>query len=465
MGIVDTVIFTAIFVTAVILFSLYYPELKKRSTQTNERRKAYSSTEHIDELTGLPDMHVFASSVPDILKKYPNKLWAIIDFDINYFAHYNAIYGFHQGDELLRRIADISRACCLNDGEICAHIHADHFVCLATDKNIQAIKTRILAANQSFRNTPDLSLVMLSYGIYEIKDKSIPAIDMCDKALAAKRTIKGNYDNTIAVYNELLHRRQIEDSELISSMDSGIRNKEFMAFYQPKYDIQTKRIVGAEALVRWKHFRDDIIPPARFIHLFENNGLIGRLDMYMLDMVCRTLRRQMIAGIRIVPISVNFSRTHLFDERFLAKLKAIVEMYNIPTHFIELELTETTFVENDERLQSLVNQLHETGFLVSIDDFGSGYSSLNILKDLNFDIVKLDRGFLATASNNERGRKIIRSVLSMAKELNLTTVAEGVETKEQFEFLEKCGCDIIQGFYFAKPMPIEEYDKLLAETI
>ena len=437
--------------------------INKASEQAKEAVERTNKLLIIDELTGVLNKKGFELSVSASLEKYPDRFWVILDFDVDRFEHFNALYGFKKGDEILRSIAKNALKCCSRDGEVCARIYADHYACLMTGADIDEIKGRVEIQNETYKCAEPGKYIMLSYGIYEIKDRSIPVSIMCDRALAAKRTVKEDYRNLIAVYDEKLHFQQIEDSELIASMDSGIRNMEFVAYYQPKYDIRTEKIVGAEVLVRWKHPKGEISPPSRFISLFERNGLIRRLDTYMLDAACRKLRAQMDAGIAAMPLSINFSHSHLYDERFLVKLVAIVRKYRIPPGLVEVELTETSFLEFSDRLPSVIDELHRCGFSISVDDFGSGFSSLNMLKDLDFDVLKLDRGFLSATASSERSRTVIRYILLMARELDLVTVAEGVETKEQLEFLRENKCDIAQGFYFSKPLPEDEYDALLGE--
>ncbi len=413
-----------------------------------------------DELTGALNFKGFETAVRELLDEAPvNVKYAVVDFDVNSFEAYNSLYGFEAGNLLLCSMADAIKET-IGENELYARVSADHFVCLVKKEQTGSLLERIYRAEKAFRRIKDCSRILVSYGIYEITDRSLPISTMCDRALAAKRTIKGNFNNIIAVYDEEFHRKQLEDIEMVSYMETALQKGEFVAYYQPKYNIATEGIVGLEALARWKHPKGEIRPPDRFIRLFEKNGLIGRLDLYMFETVCSKLSSMLRVNNDPVPISVNFSRTHLYDPDFANKLLETTRKYGVSPGLLEIELTESAFLSDQNKLLAVISELHNMGFLVSVDDFGSGYSSLNLIKDINFDIIKLDRAFLST-SNTERGKTVVKFVLTLAHALKLQIVAEGVETDSQLEFLRNNGCDIVQGFLFSRPLPEEELDRLL----
>lgn len=244
---------------------------------------------------------------------------------------------------------------------------------------------------------------------------------------------------------------------MVSQMEESLRLGQFVPYYQPKYDARTERIVGAEALARWVRPGGSMISLDRFVPLFERNGLIRKLDLYMFERVCQKLS----AMEHPVRISVNFSRIHLYDNDLTQKLTQIADRYHVHRALLEIELTETAFFDQRDVLIRNMNQLRESGFLVSIDDFGSGYSSLNLLKDVCFDIIKIDKEFLNETTQSERGRKVVQSIFLLADSLHVRTVAEGVETAEQLSFLRENGCDIIQGYYFSRPVPETDFDRLI----
>ena len=239
-------------------------------------------------------------------------------------------------------------------------------------------------------------------------------------------------------------------------MEEALEKRQFQMYLQPKYSISTEEMVGAEALVRWVHPERGIISPMEFIPLFEKNGFVIKMDQYIWEEACRVIREWIDKGIKPVPISVNVSRKHLKDQSFIDILNALIVKYQIPKQYLEIEITET--IEEGE-INKSVALLKENGYTLLMDDFGSGYSSLNMLKDTKFDVIKIDRGFLQDFIGSDRGQKIVEHTIKMTKSIGLDMVAEGVETKEQAVFLQNCGCDTAQGFYYAKPMTLEDFNK------
>lgn len=451
----------AIAILLVLFMAVFIIAFAKKSRQSAAQAEHINKLLSWDSLTGLRNENGFLLAVPNILAAYPALNWFIVDFDVDNFEHYNALFGFDAGNQILHSIADITTKS-MRDTELCARIHADHFICLVTGLDVDEIRTRILTANGLSRSLNRQRDILLSYGIYQLDDFSAPVSAMCDRAQAAKRTIKGNFDNFIGIYNKDLYYQQLEDAELVSAAEFCLSRGEFIAYYQPKYDAQTEKIVGAEALVRWQH-GEEFIRPDRFISLFETNGLIGKLDFYMLNAVCRHLREQLDSGIHAKPISLNFSRNHLYDDKFLDKLSEPIAHYRIPSELIVVEFTEYACLEDGNHLRHIIDGVHAMGIKLSIDDFGSGYSSLNILKSMNFDEIKLDRVFLNDGTDTMRGNIIIGTVLRLAKRLDLQTVVEGVETREQFEFVREYGGDVIQGYLFSRPVSGMAYDHMLQE--
>ena len=258
-----------------------------------------------------------------------------------------------------------------------------------------------------------------------------------------------------------MRSKLLKEQDIESHMEEALENKEFKVYLQPKYSPEGGRMGGAEALVRWISPTSGFISPGEFIPIFEKNTFIIQLDEYMLEEVCKLQRMWLDEGKTLVPISVNISRIHLLDEGLILMILHIVDYYKLPHDCIELELTESAFFDDKKKLIHTVEELKKNGFVVSMDDFGSGYSSLNTLKDLPFDVVKLDGEFFRKMEDQTRSRIIIEDTITLAKHLELQVVAEGIEEKEQVEFLKSMGCDLIQGYYFAKPMPAEEFGKLL----
>ncbi len=284
---------------------------------------------------------------------------------------------------------------------------------------------------------------------------------LIDRAnIAAK--VKGKYEHSYSFFNEDTRNRLYKEKRLEDNMNKALEKGEFIVYYQPKYSLgDVNEIEGAEALIRWNSPEFGFISPIDFIPLFEKNGFIVNIDMFVFEEVCKTLNKWINKGYTPVPISVNMSRVHLYRDNFIENITDLISKYNISPEFIELELTESVVFDNLNILIDIMKKIKEIGFLISMDDFGSGYSSLNLLKDLSFDILKLDRGFLIETTDTKRGKIIISKIVEMAKAIDIKVICEGVETYEQVEFLKEIGCDKVQGYLFAKPMVLDEFEKHL----
>ena len=278
-----------------------------------------------------------------------------------------------------------------------------------------------------------------------------------DGAALARQSIKGDALHKVAFYQESMRADARKRKVLEDAMHQALENHEFIMYLQPKYSISTYKMVGAEALVRWQHPERGLIPPNDFIPIFEENGFVIPLDEFMWEEACKLLAEWQREGKKMLPISVNVSRRHLIDVHFVEVLNHLIEKYQIPKRYLEIEITETEQSKMQERGIAL---LKENGYTLLMDDFGSGYSTLNMLKDTQFDVIKIDRGFLQNFIASDRGQKIVEHTIKMSQDIGLGMVAEGVETKEQAEFLSNCGCDIAQGFYYAKPMCVADFKQL-----
>lgn len=284
---------------------------------------------------------------------------------------------------------------------------------------------------------------------------------MYDKATIAAAQCKGKYMETVAYYDNQLSQKLMEEQAISGEMNQALEQKQFEVYLQPKYNGKTNQSCGAEALVRWNHPKKGMIAPSVFIPVFEKNGFIYKLDYFVWETICGFLKKWMDQGKNPFPVSVNVSRVNIYNPHLVDDMIGLVKKYKIPARLLNLELTESAFIENQELVMSTMQRLREAGFVILMDDFGSGYSSLNILKDIDIDILKVDMKFLPVKFTNGKSEKIITSIIRMAKWLDLTVVVEGVETKEQLKFLKSIGCDYFQGYYFAKPMPVKEYEVLM----
>lgn len=304
---------------------------------------------------------------------------------------------------------------------------------------------------------------VLAVGIYEIIDSSLDVQAMVDRAVIARKTVKGLHRTACAFYNDQIRSEIINEKKMESEMHTALAEGQFEVYYQPKYYIENLRLSGAEALVRWNRPNKGLIAPNEFINLFERNGFIVQIDLYVFTQVCRKLREWLDKGYTVVPVSINLSRKHIGNPIFINTFTDIMKQYNIPPQYVELELTENTIFEGGSSILKLLDSIHSLGCAFSMDDFGTGYSSLNMLKDIPVDVLKLDRDFLSGSIGNSRGREIIGTIVQLAKKLNIRVVAEGVEDEEQLEFLKSIECDAAQGFYLSKPISCDEFENILSE--
>ncbi len=275
----------------------------------------------------------------------------------------------------------------------------------------------------------------------------------------ACNSVKGIYDVNYAFYDDRFMENLRAEQVIIDNMKLALTDRQFIVYYQPKYDLSIEKPAGAEALVRWIHPELGFMPPNDFIPLFERNGFITDLDIYVWDTACKDMSDWIKAGHQPIPISVNVSRADIYNPNLTTILLDLIQKYDLDPQYLHLEITETAYTENSTQLIHVVNQLKSLGFIIEMDDFGSGYSSLNMLAEISIDILKLDRGFIQNEMTNEKSKGILNFVVGLAKWLKLPIVAEGVETKEQIQSLKVLGCEYVQGYYYAKPMPKEDFEK------
>ncbi len=411
-----------------------------------------------DDLTGLLNRSNFYSEIENIIVHDPSKLYALYYFDVEKFKAINDLFGFAEGDNLLIFIArnlqnlDMILASC--------RLSADRFAFLAdvTDQSPDSIINALLPEIKRFKSSYEINCNM---GIYLIHDLQESGAHMLDKAMLAQSSIKGNYARKVNYYTDELRMAMLSEQEIVSSMNSALEDKQFVVHYQPQYDHSTGMIIGAEALVRWQHPEKGLISPGVFIPIFEKNGFIDQLDHYVFETVCRFLRRCIDQNYAMIPVSVNFSINDVYSQNFVEELEAIRKKYDVPSRLLRIELTERVLINNSKTINDIFKGLHDCGYIIELDDFGSGYSSLNTLKNLDVDIIKLDMLFMEDQGENGRGGTIVSSVINMAKWLSIPVIAEGVETIQQADFLRSIGCNYVQGYLYAKPIPEQDYESLL----
>jgi len=417
--------------------------------------------EEKDLLTNTYNFFKFISVADNMLLTNPDQRYVLAYTDIDMFKYINTTYGYSEGDNVLREFSRIISENLL-EGEVYCRVAADKFIIMMRYVSKEDTKGRMKDFMdrwyriRTMQGSVHKIIVKAGLCITNPDERATLAID---QANIARQSIHESHKSTYVFFDSSMKSTLIKKKEIEDIMDGALVNEEFQVYYQPKFDLATDRICGAEALVRWKRPDQGLIPPNEFIPIFESNEFIVELDYYMLRKVCLQIRSLLDAGRDMVPISVNFSPIHLRDQNFILKITNIVDSAKVPRKYIEIELTESAMFEDSNYLLSTLNTLHELGFRLSMDDFGSGYSSLNLLRILPFDVIKLDKEFFHHGSTTDREQIIIANVIKMLKELDLQIVSEGVETEEQAQFLKNLECTIAQGYLYERPMTAWDFVK------
>lgn len=417
--------------------------------QYDNAKKVYAF-EH-DFLTGLYTRSAFYRRIRKLFEDFPNEDFDIIASDIENFKVLNSIYGTKKCDALLCYLANEFQK--IDCHSVFCRFSGDIFMCIVKSKNNISIDELYNRAKSIEKNSP-IPNISVKYGWYGHIDKTIPINQLCDRALIAAKSILHKYDKTIMTYEGPISHKHLQEQVIESSFGDAIKNGNFKVWFQPKFDTKTEKLVGAEALVRWEKDDGTIVSPKDFIYVFENDGLIVRLDEYVFRKVCSIVKNWLDEGISVVPVSVNISRATLHHEGTIEKYKKIIEEFNIPIELIPLEITESTEYTS-KQIEELASKLKETGFRIDMDDFGTGFSSLASLNIIPFDVVKIDKSlvdFIGTPDGDE----IIKHAIEIVHFKKIHVVAEGVEKKEQLDFLKSLNCESIQGYYFSPPMPYEK---------
>lgn len=424
----------------------------------SDERKRVTELEFLDGLTGAYNRNAFVSHTEKLLKENKNLPYYMICFDVINFRIINETYGHERSDTIIKAMAEACKEA-FGHNETYGRLTADVFVALTIDdgeedERIEFIENKIAEeARKVFINHP----IKIKRGRYEVININESINRMIDKSNIARKYVNFDMGQYSCQYSEALMNDARKAEEIESRMNEALKNGEFKPYLQGKFNIIENKVVGAEALVRWIRPDGTVVPPGDFIPLFERNGFVEKIDFYMLEEICKYLRRMLDEGREVYKVSVNQSRYLLNDPEYVSRVKEILLRYQIPVGLIELELTETVFFHEKDRMIRMMNELKLMNVNLSIDDFGSGYSSFNILKDVPFDVLKIDREFLSDSVHTEKGKWILQEIVEMAHGLGMGVICEGVETQEQIDLLASIHCHYAQGFFYARPIPMEEF--------
>ncbi len=416
-----------------------------------------------DKLTGVYNLSKFKIEIKKKLMKYPKERFTIIKLDLINFKSINEIHGFEVGNQVIRQFAGVGKKSTLPHF-MQARVGADEFLLFApyeVFEHLDKTSKYYEALFASGLDSLDQHDFQFRYGRYAIPDNRKEVDEIVNNVTMAHYFAKEKAGSCIVDYNDSFTKNVIRATEITNKMNMALINKEFKLYLQGKACLQTGEIIGAEALVRWQQADGSFVYPDEFIPIFESNGFIVDLDFYMLKKACDYLKTRIRSRKKPIPISVNFSRLHLNDDEMVNKIIEIVDGKKVPRELIEIELTESISLDKEDKVVEFEKKLHENGFKLSMDDFGTGYSSFETIQKINFDVIKLDKSLMAFLTENDKRKIVITSIVKMINSLGMKSVAEGVETKEQAEFLLSIGCDTAQGYYFSRPVDVSDFDKIL----
>lgn len=438
-----------------IISNIIYMTLEK-----NKIKARIEDAKNKDQQTGIPNFNSFRNF---LVKRFYEKNisnYAMIYFNIKNFKLVNNKFGYENATEALIKFTKILYSNCTDD-EIVARLGGDNYMALIKKDNLEEfikLMSRVTIKIDFNNDEIDYNLSAKA-GIYIVSGDEESPSEIISKATTSYALCKRYESKDIVFYDKKVDEFIIKEKEVQLKIPNALKNNEFIVFYQPKVNLENYEVIGAEALVRWIH-DEKIISPIDFISICEKNGLICELDFYVLNLVCKTIRNWLDNNIEPVRVSVNFSKQHFQSKDTVEKIMKFINKYDIPSEYLEIEFTETAYLDEYENLMFTLGELKKSGLSTSMDDFGIGYSSINLLQDLEFDVLKLDKTFLSK-QDSERNKIICENIVKMSKELSMDIISEGVETVEQVEFLKKIGCNKAQGYLFDKPLNLEQFEERL----
>lgn len=416
----------------------------------------------IDSQTGLLNRDGFLNRTGTILAGNPNTKYVILYFNIMRFKAINDLFGYEMGDKILRKSVEVIRESFLRP-VIIARMEADHFVALVEQAQLDLNRMMEVLSFTCEEKETQINIQCRCGICYVPEDRSVRVSELCDRAKLAKNYISNQYVQPYAIYKESMQADYEEESLVMINLDQAMENDEFQVYYQPIYEAATGRVMAAEALVRWIPEPGKMVSPGRFIPILEKSGHITKLDSFIAQHVLEFQRERYHTGKTVYPVSVNLSRMDLMDEKIMQMIRKNVQQSDLPADLLRYEVTESAYTDITKAGSNFLEEMQKKGAKILIDDFGSGTSSFSTMRDYSFDVIKLDMGFIQSIGKGRKEDNLVLSMIEMSHRLDMKVVAEGVETEEQLEFLKKCGCDYIQGYYFSRPLPQEEYAKVLDE--
>ena len=430
-----------------------------QQAEKDARIKEMNHYIEIDSLTELYNRETFYEKAAEMIKENPEVQYSIVYLDISCFKVVNDLFHAETGNLILKTAANYFKKKINPQIGLSGRIEADHFVLCVPQDTLDM--DRLMKELDDTIKTLGISHNILFFaGVYPVLDVNLPVDQMCDRARMALSKIKGNYVRRYNFYDVGMRDRMLKEQMIVRDMEFALKDNQFTIFLQPIFRPETNEIVSAEALVRWFHPDSGMISPGYFIPVFERNGFIVKLDRFVWETVCKFLRGRLDAGKKIVPISVNVSRLNFYSFDLLIFLLNLLKKYNLEPWMLKLEVTESAYTDNPQQLIKIISQFKENGFPILMDDFGSGYSSLNMLKNIDIDVLKVDMAFVREIELSERARTILLMIIGLAKELGMGVVTEGVETQTQLDYITNMGSVDIQGYYFSKPLAVKDFVSL-----
>ena len=415
---------------------------------------------HHDSLTGVFNADAFHELARERMSEEPDASWVMVTADIRSFRVVNSLFGVLKGNEVLVRTASLLNRTAEDAGGLCGRLGGDRFALLTREAGFEEQALHDVARNLAQCFNDGAYKLSIHFGVHRIEDTSMPVSVMCGSANSALYTIRESHDRTVAYFDDDIRESVLKEQRIISEFDDALANGEFQMYLQPLAR-RNGHVVGAEALARWQKPDGSLVMPGDFIEVLERAGLIPRLDVYVWELAVKQLDAWKNTPMGELSISVNMSAKDFLSVDVFDILTKLVRRYDVDCRLLRLEITESALLVEPDKGNEVVAKLRDEGFIVEIDDFGKGYSSLSILKSIQADVLKMDMGFLREIEESDRSRIILQSVIGLAQSLRMEVICEGVETAEQLEMLASMGCGLFQGYYFSRPIPVAEFERML----